>query len=86
MTARVAPGELVCVLGPNGAGKSTLVRVASGVLTPFSGEVLLGGRSLSSLPRGAVARTLAVVEQQQELAMGFTVRARWELEELEAPG
>ena len=67
-------GELVCVLGPNGAGKTTLVRVASGLLGVRSGEVRLLGEDLASLARANVARGLAVVEQQQELAMGFTVR------------
>ena len=67
-------GELVCVLGPNGAGKTTLVRVASGLLGVRSGEVRLLGADLSTLERGSVARGLAVVEQQQELGMGFTVR------------
>jgi iron complex transport system ATP-binding protein len=67
-------GELVCVLGPNGAGKTTLVRVASGLLVPSAGEVRLLGSDLASLPRAEIARALAVVEQQQELAMGFTVR------------
>ena len=67
-------GELVCVLGPNGAGKTTLVRVASGLLGIRSGDVHLLGRDVASLARSEVARGLAVVEQQQELAMGFTVR------------
>ena len=67
-------GELVCVLGPNGAGKTTLVRVASGLLVPSAGEVRLLGSGLGSLARAEIARGLAVVEQQQELAMGFTVR------------
>jgi iron complex transport system ATP-binding protein len=67
-------GELVCVLGPNGAGKTTLVRVASGLLVPSVGKVELLGADLGSLPRPEIARRLAVVEQQQQLAMGFTVR------------
>lgn len=67
-------GELVCVLGPNGAGKTTLVRVASGLLDASAGEVRLLGADMGSLARADVARSLAVVEQQQELAMGFTVR------------
>jgi len=70
----LAAGELVCVLGPNGAGKTTLLRVASGLLAPTRGDVTLLGRPLASLERGEVARTLAVVEQTQELTMGFTVR------------
>lgn len=67
-------GELVCVLGPNGAGKTTLVRVASGLLDASAGEVRLLGADVAALVRSDVARSLAVVEQQQELAMGFTVR------------
>lgn len=67
-------GELVCVLGPNGAGKTTLVRVGSGLLQPSSGEVRLLGSNVADMARADVARSLAVVEQQQELAMGFTVR------------
>jgi iron complex transport system ATP-binding protein len=67
-------GELVCVLGPNGAGKTTLLRVASGVLLPTAGEVRLLETPLSAATRQDVARAMAVVEQTQELAMGFTVR------------
>jgi iron complex transport system ATP-binding protein len=70
----VGAGELVCVLGPNGAGKTTLVRVASGLLPVTAGDVHLLGRDVATLTRGEVARGLAVVEQQQEPSMGFTVR------------
>jgi iron complex transport system ATP-binding protein len=70
----LAAGELVCVLGPNGAGKTTLVRVASGLLGVTAGEVKLDGVDVASMSRAEIARGLAVVEQQQELSMGFTVR------------
>ena len=70
----LSAGELICVLGPNGAGKTTLVRVASGLLAPTEGEVRLAGADLASLSRVEIARSLAVVEQQQDAAMGFTVR------------
>lgn len=72
----VHAGELVCVLGPNGAGKTTLVRVASGLLEPSAGSVELLGVSLADpkRTRGDIARNLAVVEQMQEHALGFSVR------------
>jgi len=71
---RVGAGEVVCVLGPNGAGKTTLVRVASGLLAPRHGEVRLLGTPLADRSRADVARSLAVVEQQQQIAGSFTVR------------
>jgi iron complex transport system ATP-binding protein len=68
----VNPGELLGVLGPNGAGKSTLLRVLSGTLAPASGTARLFGRPLISLARREVARDLAVVAQQEEVAFGYT--------------
>jgi iron complex transport system ATP-binding protein len=70
----VNAGEMVCVLGPNGAGKTTLVRVASGLLAPRTGAVSLLGRPLHEETRVGIAKVLAVVEQMQELAEGFSVR------------
>jgi iron complex transport system ATP-binding protein len=69
----VPRGEIVAVLGPNGAGKSTLVRVLSGTLAPLSGSVLLNGQDMRALTRGDVARKLAVVPQEGDVAFGFTV-------------
>lgn len=71
---RLSPGEMVCILGPNGAGKSTLVKVASGLLTPRSGNVLLLGVPLAARSRAEVARLLAVVEQVQDISASFSVR------------
>jgi len=37
------PGVLAAVTGRNGAGKTTLLRIASGLITPTSGRMLLEG-------------------------------------------
>jgi len=47
LTLDVAPGELLGVIGPNGAGKTTLFNLLTGILTPTSGQVLLGGRDVT---------------------------------------
>ena len=39
----VAPGRVVGLLGPNGSGKTTLIKLANGLLTPSSGELLIYG-------------------------------------------
>ena len=46
VTLTVPPGAIVALLGPNGAGKTTLLRVASGLLRPVAGEVLVDGQPL----------------------------------------
>ena len=67
-------GEIVCLLGPNGAGKSTLLRVASGALCPYEGDALLFGEPMARMDRRHLARTVAVVAQNETIALGFSVR------------
>jgi len=66
------PGEVVGLVGPNGSGKSTLIRILSGVLRGYSGEVRIGGRELSQLSRRELARLLAVVPQEPAFSFPFT--------------
>ncbi len=61
----VVSGELLAVLGPSGSGKSTLLRVAAGLDRPTSGEVLLDGQVVTSLP--PERRALTVMFQEPQL-------------------
>jgi ABC-2 type transport system ATP-binding protein len=42
----VRRGEVTGYLGPNGSGKSTTVKIATGLIEPTSGKVLLDGRDI----------------------------------------
>jgi ABC-type branched-subunit amino acid transport system ATPase component/branched-subunit amino acid ABC-type transport system permease component len=46
----VARGTVTALFGANGAGKTTLCRVATGLLVPTAGRVLLSGRDVTDLP------------------------------------
>lgn len=72
VSVRIAPGSLVGVLGPNGSGKTTLLRLLSGTRRPTSGRVLLGNAPLDGLSRRDIARRLAVVPQETELAFEYS--------------
>src|SRR4051812_1621398 len=52
----VPDGSVVALLGPNGAGKTTLLRVASGLLKPSAGDVLLDDERVTNQPPNALAR------------------------------
>jgi len=43
LSFKIAPGEFVSLLGPSGCGKSTALRLAAGLLTPDTGEIVYSG-------------------------------------------
>jgi putative ABC transport system ATP-binding protein len=67
-TLSVADGEMVALMGPSGSGKSTLLSIAGGLLTPTSGEVLVGGEDIS----GYTAKQLTAFRRRQ---VGFVFQS-----------
>ncbi len=72
VSVRLTDGALVGILGPNGSGKTTLLRLLSGTRKPSSGRVLLDGQPLDRWSRREVARRIAVVPQETELAFEYS--------------
>jgi iron complex transport system ATP-binding protein len=61
----------VGIAGRNGAGKTTLVRILSGLLTDYSGEVEFLGRPLASWGGAELARRMAHVAQQPQISFPY---------------
>jgi branched-chain amino acid transport system ATP-binding protein len=70
----VPAGSVVCLVGPNGAGKSTVLKVASGLLKPRSGRILVGGRDLTGIgPQRMLDAGVALVLQGHSVFREMTV-------------
>ena len=50
VTLKIMPGDRKAIIGPNGAGKTTLFNLITGIFPATSGQVLLFGRDVTSLP------------------------------------
>lgn len=71
---QVERGEIVAVVGSNGAGKSTLLRTISGLIEPFSGEIIFNGEVIQGVPpHKIVAKGIAQVPEGRQLFDYLTV-------------
>jgi putative spermidine/putrescine transport system ATP-binding protein len=49
----ISAGSYCCLLGPSGCGKTSTLRMIAGHEEPSAGQVLLGGKDITSLPPAA---------------------------------
>ena len=56
LNLEVPPGELFGFLGPNGAGKTTTIKMATGILRPSAGRIVVAGYDVYA--QGPMARSL----------------------------
>ena len=48
-------GEIIGLLGPNGSGKTTLIKLAAGLLTPSTGQILVDGHHVGAHTKSLVS-------------------------------
>src|SRR5215216_2403423 len=70
VSLRVEHGQLVCLLGPSGCGKTTTLRLIAGFIEPSAGEIVVGGKVLSSPQR-------TVPPEGRSMSMIFQSYALW---------
>lgn len=70
----IPAGGMTCLIGPNGAGKSTLLSIIGRLLGADAGRVLVDGLDVAESPSREVAKRLAMLRQENHLAVRLTVR------------
>ena len=70
VSLRIEHGQLVCLLGPSGCGKTTTLRLIAGFIEPSAGEIVVGGKQLSSPNR-------TVPPEGRNMSMIFQSYALW---------
>ena len=46
ITLEIYPGQIIGYIGPNGAGKSTTVKILTGIIQDYTGEITVSGKNL----------------------------------------
>lgn len=73
LNVRIPDRSFTVIVGPNACGKSTLLRALARLVRPRSGQVLLDGKSVASLPAKELARRLGLLAQSSIAPDGITV-------------
>ena len=70
---KVEKGEFVSILGPNGVGKSTLFRCMLGLLSGYTGEILINGMDSRKMSPREAARHVAYIPQSSDPSFNYSV-------------
>lgn len=66
INAAIPEGKITTLIGPNGSGKSTMLRLMMRLLTPDSGEVLLGEKNITDISAKELAKKMTMLAQAPE--------------------
>jgi len=80
VSLRVDVGEIVALMGHNGAGKTTTLKAIAGLLSAWSGQIVLDGEPIGHISSAVrVRRGLSLVPQERFVFADLTVAENLEL-------
>ena len=74
VTLQLPARGVTSIIGPNGAGKSTLLGMVSRLLPMSAGTVTVDGLDVTTTPTAELARRLAILRQDNQIAARLTVQ------------
>ncbi len=76
VTLEVYPGQVHAIVGENGAGKSTLMKILSGAITDYEGQIIIRGRPVRfSGTRDAEQHGISIIYQELNLVDDLSASA-----------
>lgn len=74
VSMRADAGRITVIVGPNGSGKSTLLKAIAGLVSIYSGKVMLDSEDISGLAPHQIARKgLAYLPQNESIFVNLKV-------------
>ncbi|MFJ4026751.1 ABC transporter ATP-binding protein [Paenarthrobacter sp. NPDC089989] len=74
VSCEIPRGGITSIIGPNGAGKSTLLSLISRLQPMDAGGVSVAGLDVTATPSKELAKTMAILRQENHLTMRLKVR------------
>ncbi|PLB35394.1 ABC transporter ATP-binding protein [Aspergillus candidus] len=73
LNVSIESGQFIAFVGPSGCGKSTTISLLERFYDPTEGQILFGGRDITTIQRTSYRRSLSLVAQEPKLFEG-TIR------------
>ena len=72
----IPSNKISVIIGSNGCGKSTLLKTLARLIKPVSGDIVIDGKKITSMPSKQLAKVLGLLPQSPVVPEGITV---WDL-------
>lgn len=72
---KIIKGDIISIIGPNGAGKSTLIKILSGIIRNYKGEIILNDSELKNYSNKELSKKVAVVPQEFNTSFDYDLES-----------
>lgn len=72
----IPSNKISVIIGSNGCGKSTLLKTLARLIKPVSGDIIIDGKKITTIPSKKLAQVLGLLPQSPVVPEGITV---WDL-------